>query len=114
MKHIPASRVYRELEIISNKLDSANTIFIGLDEAAEYLGLKKSYLYLLTHRRQIPFYKPNGKKVYFNKTELNEWILKSKIRTNEEVEKEYQSNSNDRFSLDNIQISAELLKRDQK
>ena len=29
-------------------------------QAAEYLGIKKSYLHKMMMRKEIPFYKPNG------------------------------------------------------
>ena len=38
---------------------------LTLEEAAEYMGLKKSYLYRLTHEKRIRHYKPNNKMIYF-------------------------------------------------
>jgi len=35
---------------------------INFDEACHYLGVSKSFLYKLTHKRLIKFSKPNGKK----------------------------------------------------
>lgn len=43
-------------------------------EACRYLHFKPSYLYKLTAQKKIPFYKPAGKKIYFYRRELNEWI----------------------------------------
>ena len=40
------------------------------DEAATMLDMKVSMIYSLTSRRKIPFYKPNGKKIFFKKDEL--------------------------------------------
>lgn len=47
--------------------------FINTNEAAELLGVTKSYLYKLTSKGLIPFHKPMGK-LYFKPTELEEWI----------------------------------------
>jgi len=91
MKYVPLDQIFQQLEEIKQQINVNNVEFLDTDEAAEYLKLKKSYLYLLIHRNEIPFYKPNGKKVYFNKIELNEWILKSKRKTNDEIAEEYQS-----------------------
>ena len=65
-----------------------------LNEAANFLRLKKSYLYNLVYLNQIPFYKPNGKKLYFKKQELNQWIIKSRTKTVEEVKEEIEKNNN--------------------
>jgi excisionase family DNA binding protein len=43
--------------------------FLNVIEAAEFLKLKRSTLYQLTHRRKIPFYK-TGKKILFKKQDL--------------------------------------------
>ena len=51
---------------MNNNVKSVLTI----DEAAEYMGLKKSYLYKLTSERRIPHFKPNGKKIYFESITL--------------------------------------------
>jgi len=90
MKYVPLDQIFQQLEEIKKQIHVNNVEFLDTDEAAKYLKLKKSYLYLLIHKNEIPFYKPNGKKVYFNKIELNEWILKSKRKTNDEIAEEYQ------------------------
>ena len=51
-------------------------------EACLYLDISKSYLYKLTHKYLIPHYKPQGKKIYFNKQELDKWIFRNGIRVN--------------------------------
>lgn len=91
MKYVPLSQIFQKLEEIEQKLTQQNVEFLDAEETAQYLKFKKSYLYLLVHRNQIPFYKPNGKKIYFNKAELNGWILNSKRKSNEEIEEEYRS-----------------------
>ena len=40
-------------------------------EAAEYLGLKKSYLHKLMMKKEIPYYKPHGKLCFFDRNELD-------------------------------------------
>lgn len=64
---------------------------LNLFEAAEYLSISKSYLYKLTSRKQIPYYKPNGKLIYFSKAELDKWILRNRHRTTDELETEAQN-----------------------
>lgn len=46
---------------------------ITLEEAARFLGLKKSYLYKLTSTKQIPFYKYGGRVIAFDPVALQAW-----------------------------------------
>lgn len=64
---------------MSNNLENC---LIGMDEACQILGLKKSYLYKLTSWGLLPFYKPWGKKIYFNKIELIDFIKNKNKRIN--------------------------------
>jgi len=50
------------------------------DEAASFLGISKSHLYRLTHTNQISYSQPGGKKIYFSKADLIEYIKKNKIK----------------------------------
>ena len=45
---------------------------LSLLEAAQYLGVSKSYMYKFTHTRKIPYYK-FGRSVFFSTKELDEW-----------------------------------------
>lgn len=47
-------------------------------EAADYCGFKESYFYQLTSKKQVPFYKPRGKKLFFKVSELQDWLLRGK------------------------------------
>lgn len=63
-----------------------NTIFctkevLTCEEAAQYLGISKSYLYKLTMRGDIPHSKPNGKMCYFKRTELEQWMMRNPCAT---------------------------------
>ncbi len=46
-------------------------------EACKYLDMSPSQLYKLTYKLKIPHYKPNGKKVYFDKVELIKWMKRN-------------------------------------
>ena len=48
--------------------------FLTLEEAATFTGISKSYLYKLTHRGSIPFSKPQGKLIFFEKVQLENWL----------------------------------------
>ncbi|WP_337880901.1 helix-turn-helix domain-containing protein [Rheinheimera sp.] len=57
---------------------------LTMDECADYTGLSKHYLYKLTHNRLIPHFKPNGKKVYFQREELDAWLSSNRVCTQRE------------------------------
>jgi excisionase family DNA binding protein len=61
---------------------------LSFSEACEFLNLSASYLYKLTSTQKLPHYKPNGKKIYFRRGELQEWLLKNRIKPLAEIEKE--------------------------
>ena len=76
-------------------LITANTIFctkevLTSDEAAQYMGISKSYLYKLTMRQQIPHYKPMGKMCYFNRLELEQWLQSNRVSTSTEISQQAQ------------------------
>ena len=56
-------------------------------EVAEYLNLSVHYIRKLTSKKVIPHRKPTGKKLYFIKSELDEWIFNSRSpKTQDEIE----------------------------
>lgn len=82
------------IALITDEL-TARTIFatkevLTSDEAARYLGVSMSYLYKLTMRREIPHYKPLGKKCYFNRHELEDWLQSNRVATTTEISDEAQ------------------------
>jgi len=58
---------------------------LTLQEASEYLGISKSYLYKLTSTAKIPHYKPNKKKIYFEKSDLKKWLLRGRVSSEQEL-----------------------------
>lgn len=65
-----------------------NKMVLTLEEACEYTGLSKSYMYKLTSLRLIPFSKPSGKLVYFSKESLDSWMLDNEHLTKDDIERE--------------------------
>lgn len=57
-------------------------------ETANYMGISKSYLYKMTAKREIPCYKPHGKMVYFDKTEVDAWMRQGKRCSNAELDEQ--------------------------
>ena len=84
------SSLEQRVKKIEELLLSHKTV-LTFDEVAIYTGLSKSYLYKLTSRSDIPFYRPNGKQLYFNKEEVDSWLLRNRVKTNQEIQSEASS-----------------------
>lgn len=77
-------------------LVTANTIFctkevLTSNEAAQYMGISKSYLYKLTMLGKVPHFKPMGKMCYFNRLELEQWLQSNRVSTNSEISQKAQA-----------------------
>ena len=73
------------LKNIETALLSQKTV-LNFDEIATYTGLSKSHLYKLTSTGGIPCYKPSGKLIYFNKPEIDSWLLQNRKATKAELQ----------------------------
>ena len=63
-----------------NLSDDQNTSFIDVNQAADFLGIAKATLYGKCCNLLIPHFK-KGKKLYFDKVELLEWLKSGKRKT---------------------------------
>lgn len=85
-----ANRVSPLEDRLSNleKLAISYKDILTLQETAMYLGVSLSQLYKLTSTNNIPHYKPRGKMCYFERKELDKWLLRNhcgpNINTNNE------------------------------
>ena len=61
------------------EIDLTTKKVLTFDEAARYMGMSKSCLYKMTSQKIVPHYKPNGKMIFFEREEIEKWILSSKI-----------------------------------
>ena len=59
-------------------------------EAADYIGLKVSYLHKLMMKRIIPFYKPNGKLCFFDRDDLDKWLTRVRVPSQAEIDQQVQ------------------------
>ena len=77
-------KLQKRVTDLENVLNVAKDV-MNLEEAALFTGMSKSSLYKLTHRQVIPHYKPNGKLIYFEKTELLNWMRQNRISSSTEI-----------------------------
>lgn len=70
------------------KLLISNKEVLTFNEACDYTGISRSYLYKLTSSGKIPHSKPNGKMLFFEKKKLVDWLLQNKRKSHCEIEAE--------------------------
>lgn len=81
------------LEQIEKKLDRIERLtklaakrVLTIEDVADLTGLSKSHLYNLTCRNEIPYYRPRGKQIYFDRAEVEAWMKQNRVNTREEAE----------------------------
>ncbi|MBA4852402.1 helix-turn-helix domain-containing protein [Emticicia sp. BO119] len=75
------------LDRIEQGLLSQKTVFT-FEDFCKYCGFSKSWGYKLTSSRAVPHYSPNGKTLYFEKVEIDKWLLQNPIKTQKQLEKD--------------------------
>jgi excisionase family DNA binding protein len=83
--------IIEKLDNIEKMLSEQNLLkkeVLNFSEACQYLDISESHLYKLTSRKQVPHFCPQGKKLYFNRMELDRWLQTNRKNTTEEVERE--------------------------
>ena len=75
-----------ELSEKLEKRQSAETKeYLTTEEAACYLGCSAANIYKLTMNREIPFFKPMGKMMYFKRSDLDAWITRCRVSSQYEI-----------------------------
>ncbi len=83
--------IVERLDRIEKLLKVQQTIqkqVLNFHETCTYLELSQSHLYKLTSTGAIPHYKPNGKKLYFQREELDQWLLRNRMDSQDEIEQQ--------------------------
>ena len=81
--------ILNKLAEIANKLDEQNLLqktVLNFNEACKYLDVSPSHLYKLTSTKQIPHFCPQGKKLYFKREELDNWLQRNRQSSTEELD----------------------------
>ncbi len=85
-----ASAVRKALKEVHYPTDSKHESveeFIDVEQASKLLNLSKQTIYTKSSKREIPAMK-RGKRLYFSKSELMQYIKEGKRLTNEDIEAE--------------------------
>ena len=78
-----------KLTEIANKLDEQNLLqktVLNFNEACTFLDVSPSHLYKLTSTKSIPHFCPQGKKLYFKRTELDDWLQRNRQSSADEID----------------------------
>ncbi|HTK19198.1 MAG TPA: helix-turn-helix domain-containing protein [Mucilaginibacter sp.] len=61
---------------------------LTVSEAAEFMNVSKSTLYKMSFNRDVPVYKPTGRRVYFKREDLVKHITHNRVMSRQEIEQE--------------------------
>lgn len=81
--------ILEKLEKLEQKIGEQNLLMkevLNFNDACNYLDISASHLYKLTSQKSIPHFCPQGKKLYFNRTELDEWLQRNRQTSSDEIE----------------------------
>ncbi|MDM1353277.1 MULTISPECIES: helix-turn-helix transcriptional regulator [Myroides] len=82
----PIKLILEKLDYLEQLIISNNKEILSVEELEKYTGFKKSYIYHLVHFSKIPYSKPNGKYLFFEKSEIDEWLLKNKSLSDDQLQ----------------------------
>lgn len=77
--------IIERLERIEKGLLAQSTV-LTFPQFCKYVGISHSHGYKLTSEREVPHYCPNGKKLFFDKTEIDSWLLRNRVATTAELQ----------------------------
>jgi excisionase family DNA binding protein len=83
--------ILKELKKLNNLISEQNLLkkdVLNFLEACQYLDVSGSHLYKLTSSKQVPHFRPLGRRLYFNRQELDKWLQQKRQKTNAEIEME--------------------------
>jgi len=81
-----------QVDILTMSIESAKSAkkendLLSTEEAAKFLNLSKSTLYNKVNKRELPVMK-QGKRLYFSRVELTNYIKSGKVLSNREIEEQ--------------------------
>ena len=88
--------ITNSIAILTKKIESLEALICAnskkelmtLEDVVAYTGYRRSSLLTLVCHREIPVYKPRGGKLFFKRSEIDEWMFRNRQRTNEELRAE--------------------------
>lgn len=81
--------ILKELKFLKKEIKLRNLYrkrYLLISEAATITGVSKSFIQKLVASRQIPHSKPNGKLIFIHRRDLETFLSKNYISSDEELE----------------------------
>lgn len=85
LEQIIKKLVHENVQTEVQRILDENKEMLSLEQAAQMLGLSRSYLYKQTAAGTIPHFKPMGKVIYFERSVLLDWIRSFPVPTKDNV-----------------------------
>ena len=76
--HKDIKQLFLTMKELEEKIYTTKRV-LNFEEVCRYIGISDSALYKMTSAGTIPFHKPRGKMLYFDKYEIDEWLLQSPV-----------------------------------
>ena len=83
-------QILKELQEIKKLLFERKEV-LTLEEFCTYAGISKNQAYHLTSSGKVRFYRPFGKKIYFDKEEIIDFLKRNPVSGNEVIRKKINS-----------------------
>lgn len=83
--------IAEQLNLLNRKIDEQSLLkkdILNFREACLHIDVSESHMYKLTSRKKIPHYCPQGGRLRFKRSELDEWLLRNRIGTQDEIEQQ--------------------------
>lgn len=80
--------IKQQLDRIESYAMIAAKSVLNIKEAAFILGMSVEGVRLIARNHQIPYYKPNINRLYFKKSELEDWMTQNRSKSMAEIESE--------------------------
>lgn len=77
--------IVNEIRSLREEISRGSKEFIDMEDMQKLTGFSRSYIYKLTSKREIPFYRPHGGKIFFKRQEVEDWIESSRVSSVSEI-----------------------------
>lgn len=81
--------IIEKLNQLEQKIDEQILLkkeVLNFNDACKYLDISASHLYKLTSQKKIPHFCPQGKRLYFNRADIDLWLQQNRQDTTDEIE----------------------------
>ena len=82
---VQSNLLLEEIIQVLKKQKTFNKEILSFSEAVEFLDVSASFLYKMTSEKAICHFIPNGKLIFFKKSDLISWLTKHKIDSVENI-----------------------------